>query len=359
MNIAIYGAQGIAYSVYLSLKKISPVEISCFVVTSKENNAGSICGIPVKEIELFSSELTQEDKDRTKVLIATPENTMDEIESTLKNHGFYHYVRVTSHRWSEMQRDAFMQNEEIRPLEIYPIGSDNAKVHIYKAMFYKDKKLSDSVRDTGNVTPIQVGAAQTDIRVADVLDCYGDNISEKNGNYSELTGLYWIWKNRVKSKYYGDECYYGLVHYRRIFELSDDDLLRLRDNDIDVVLPYPMPYSPNIEEHHKRYLASSEWNAVVQALTALYPEYLKEFKSIMGQEYFYNYNIILAKDTVLDEYCNWLFPILFLVEKLNDPDDKKKPNRYLGYVGETLETLYFMYNRKKLRIAHAGYRFIK
>ena len=104
------------------------------------------------------------------------------------------------------------------------------------------------------------------------------NISVKNVNYSELTALYWIWKNRLNV--FGNS-YYGLSHYRRILELSEDDLLRLESNNVDVVLPYPMPYEPNIEEHHKRYLAEVDWEALLAALKELQPEYAKAFPSIL------------------------------------------------------------------------------
>ena len=44
--------------------------------------------------------------------------------------------------------------------------------------------------------PLQVGcAAKPDYGY--LKDNTGDNISAKNSRYSELTGLYWIWKNHA------------------------------------------------------------------------------------------------------------------------------------------------------------------
>ena len=151
--------------------------------------------------------------------------------------------------------------------------------------------------------------------------------------------------------------YFGLVHYRRILDLSEEDILRLVDNGVDVVLPYPMPYEPNIEEHHKRYIKEADWKALLQALEEVQPTYAKRFPDVLGQQYLCNYNILLAKEQVLADYCAWLFPILERVEELSVPKGKERSDRYIGYMGETLLTLYFMVNKERLNIVYTGCRF--
>ena len=137
---------------------------------------------------------------------------------------------------------------------------------------------------------------------------------------------------------------------------SEDDLLRLLDNDVDAVLPYPMPYEPNIHAHHERYIKDVDWEALLMALKELQPEYAEYFPQVLEQEYLYNYNVILAKKAVLREYCEWLFPILERTEELSVPKGKDRADRYIGYMGETLETLYFIRNADRLNVVHTGCR---
>lgn len=357
MKLVIYGAQSIALGAYNAIKTIFPdMKIECFLVTAMGDNTPVLGGLPVRELGDFVLGMTQEEKDDVEVLIGTPENVMPAIEAGLIDAGLYNFVRLTSIRWADMQRDAFLKSGEYTPLSAYPIGYHKATLEVYKMSHYKDKPLSTVWTDASYIKKLQVGSALTDEKVAEINDAMGDNISDRNGNYSELTGLYWIWKNALPKL--AEESYCGLAHYRRMLELSEDDLLRFIDNNIDVVLPYPMPYEPSIEAHHLRYLSDCEWNAVLRALEELQPEYAEAFKGILKQGYFYNYNVILAKKEVLDNYCSWLFPLLFRIEEINDPNKEKSPNRYIGYVGETLETLYFMYNKNGLKVSHAGCRFL-
>lgn len=360
MDLVIYGAQSMALGAYEAIHNLYPSrEVKCFLVTRQGNNACSLRGIPVVELEVYADSLTQSEKDDIEVLIATPENVMSEIEAGLDACGLSCHVRLTSTRWAELMGYYYAASRRFLPLAALPMGYHEAELHIFMAKFYKDKPLSTAYHIPDWITPIQVGAALCQERVAGILDCDGENISAKNVNYSELTGLYWIWKNCLvhKSKDDTNE-FYGISHYRRILELSEDDRMKLVDNDVDVVLPYPMPYEPNIEKHHKRYLQDSDWDALVAALTELQPKYADYLPKVLQQQYLYHYNIILARKNVLADYCEWLFPILERVEDLSVPKGCDRQDRYIGYMGETLATLYFMRNKDELNIAYTGCRFL-
>lgn len=360
MDLVIYGAQAIALGAYEAIHNLYPVrKIRCFLVTERGDNAEYLSGVPVLELESFSRTLPEKEKADIEILIATPENIMPAIEHGLDACGLFCHVRLTSARWAQLMSYRYVCDREHLPLKALPVGYHKANMHMFMAKFYKDKPLAGGYDMPEWVTPIQVGAALCRERVANILDCDGENISSKNGNYSELTALYWMWKNRLAKPSADSEYeYYGLTHYRRILELTEDDVLKLTDNEVDVVLPYPMPYEPDIEAHHERYLKAEDWNAVRRAVLELAPDYAEAFSGVLKQRFFYNYNIVLARKKVLEEYCSWLFPILERVEELSIPRAADRSDRYMGYAGETLATLYFIFNKDRLNITHAGCRFL-
>lgn len=356
MKLAIYGAQGYALGAYEALKTLYPNRvIPCFLVSAMGNNATMLGNIPVKELSSFADETAIKDKHDIQILIATPENVQPEIEETLENFGFRNHRRLNSERWSELMKLFHIKMGRFLPLSALPVGYNMPFVRIYMARSHKDRPLKQNVAIPDYVFPLQVGAANSDERIADLTDNKGENISEKNVNYSELTGLYWMWKNKlcIDGSSDGEKGqYYGLGQYRRMLEFSSDDLLRLMDNDVDAVLPYPMPYEPNIHAHHERYLQDVDWKALLTALQELRPEYADYFPTVLEQQYLYNYNVILAKKKVLREYCEWLFPILERTEELSVPKGSEREDRFIGYMGESLETLYFIKNADRLNVTH-------
>lgn len=373
MKTIIFGAQGYALGTYEAMKTLYPErEIPFFMVSSLEGNPAMLAGVSVKELADVSTSFSDEEKKEIEVIIATPENVQQEIEEILDKYGFSNHSRLTSELWDELMDSFRAKSGDFTPLATYKAANaendneiqenaaaeqsfdkDNLGLKIFYARSHKDKELKTKIIRPDYMHPIQVGAANTDERIAEITDATGDNISAKNGNYCEITGLYWIWKNSLRDS---DSEYFGLAQYRRSFELTEDDLRRLFCNDIDVLLPYPLMYEPDINKHHERYLKDADWTALLTALKEVSPEYAEAFTGVLGQQWMYNYNVIIAKTQVLRDYCEWLFPILLRVEELSVPKGSERSDRYIGYMVEMLETLYFMRNRDKLKIAHKACR---
>ncbi len=356
MDIVIYGAQGYALSTYEAIKLLYPDrKVICFMVTEIGYNTITLGGIPVREIEDVTSSFTSKEKDNFEVIVATPENVQLEIAKTLENYGFKNYRCLDSNGWTELMQSFHSELGIFSPLSSNPVGFHNSTIMVYRATSDKDKPLKNPVNIPQYVHYLQVGRDCCNYSMADIVDNVGDNISGKNGNYSELTGLYWMWKNKLDLKEPEESFqYYGFEQYRRVLCLPEEDILRLADNDIDVILPYPLIYDPNIHAHHERYIKPCDWDALEKALNELHPEYMPCFKEILDQRFLFNYNVIFAKKKVLSDYCEWLFPILERVEELSVPKGIERNDRYIGYMGETLETLYFMRNKDRLKLALTG-----
>lgn len=340
-NIAIYGAQMVGVSVYYALKEIAPeCHIVGFIVSDCRNNPVEIDGVKVVCLDEFKDFDTQ-------ILIATPENHHAVIVKDLSQRGFHNYICINSEIEAQMMKCYYDRLGMFPSLIDLGNGTTKPEVCVYTSKCYKDQKLAEVLPGKSWIKPIQAGASLTDVRVADICDNEGDNISDKNVNYSELSAMYWIGKHVAHE-------YMGLFHYRRMLDICEDDFFKLPDNGVDVILPYPTVHYPNIEEHHKRYIKEDDWKAMQKALVELAPEYAKAMPKIFAGQYFYNYNMLIARQEVFKQYCDWLFPILERVEELSNPKGNERADRYIGYLGENLMTLFFMYHKDDLRIVHTG-----
>lgn len=344
-HIVVYGAQMVAVSVYYALKRLYPKKkVEAFLVSDPAGNPKQIDGISVIPIEKFPH------KDVT-VLIAAPENHHAAIMAKLDEKGFEHYICIDAQKEAALMERYYEDAGEFQTLHAQKKGSVKAQAVVYLSKFIKDKELCNPWEMPDFVHPIQAGAALNEKRIAALTDDVGENISAKNVNYSELTALYWIGKH-------ADAEYLGLFHYRRILDITPEDLYRLRENDVDVVLPFPTIQEPDCNAHHKRYVKDADWEAMEKALLECAPEYAKALPEIFADRYFYNYNMFLAKKEVWQDYCSWLFPILERTEELSVPKGSERADRYIGYLGENLTTLYFRYHRNDLRIVHTGRRML-
>lgn len=357
MKQYIFGAKAIAISVCKAWKAIYPEEgIQGFVVSDMAGNPKELLGLPVLQIDELAECQSQEEKVNTQMIIATPEDVHEAIVKTLQRYGYRSYKRMDSVEESELMEKYFRQQGRFRVLHDLPCGEEKAKISVYAAKFFKDKILSNPPVFPEYVHSILLGNAYNTDAVmkaqAEFVDDTGDHISEKNPNFCETTAFYWMWKNRLMPE---DE-YVGLYHYRRALDITDEDLYRLKAGDVDAVLQYPLLHLPDIREHHTRYVREEDWEAMLEAMRRLYPEYAARYEEIFSLPYFYNYNLIIAKKEVFAQYCEWLFSILFLTEQLSTPKGWERADRYTAYMSESLMTFYFLYHEKDLKIYHTGRR---
>lgn len=340
-KIAIYGAQMVAVSVYYALKQLEPQkEVVAFLVSDPAGNPKTVDGIPVIPLSQFETE-------NVEIVIATPENYHAEITAELEKRGFSSYICIDSKKEAALMERYYKSTGKFRTLHALKKGSERPEAAVYMSKFVGDRPLNHSWDMPDWVHPIQAGAALTEKRVAEITDDTGENISAKNGNYSELSAMYWIGRHAHAE-------YMGLFHYRRVLDITEEDLYRLRENSVDVILPYPTLQEPDCNAHHRRYIREADWKVTLAVLQEYAPEYAKALPEIFAEKYFYNYNMFLAREKVYKDFCDWLFPILARIEKRSEPKGNERKDRYLGYIGENLTTLYFRYHRNDLNIVHTG-----
>lgn len=82
------------------------------------------------------------------------------------------------------------------------------------------------------------------------------------------------------------------------------------------------------------------------------PEEYGRFAAILRTPYLYNYNMLIARKEVFDDYCGWIFPLLKEITKKSEEIEGDRLPRYIGRIGEVLTSLYFMRNRKGWKITH-------
>lgn len=181
-------------------------------------------------------------------------------------------------------------------------------------------------------------------------DDTGENISERNPKFCELTGLYWAWKNL-------DADYLGLVHYRRHFSgkrfgrkaeriLTKPRLERLLAEN-DVILPKKRRYYiETVYSHYAHTFDAAHLDRAREAVAGKYPEYLPAFDRVMRSRKAHMFNMFVMKRELADRYCAWLFDLLFALEKeIGTEGMTAFEARLFGRVGERLLDVWLETNR--------------
>ena len=191
-------------------------------------------------------------------------------------------------------------------------------------------------------------------------DNTGDNISEKNPSFCELTALYWIWKNDKESSIV------SLEHYRRLFLSKKGNLFHyhylskgetkslMGKYDLMVRTPYYFRNYDNLWEEYSSDHDESDLIKTRAILTKQHPEYLPSFDFVMKKAKTASFlNMFLGKKEIVDSYCEWLFPILFSLEKEIDLSKKNTyQKRIFGFLSERLFNVWINFNKNKIRVGY-------
>lgn len=205
------------------------------------------------------------------------------------------------------------------------------------AVYIITHKAFNKLSEKGYKT-LLVGANKGHI-FGDCFDDEGDNISEKNKYYCELTGLYWIWKN-VKDDYI------GIVHYRRYFSRSLKKTKLLSEEEIkhklrkyDIILPNRVNlFQPVEKQFSKMYVSDPNILKLIrESVFEKSPEYIKYYDDVMSGWDVYFCNMMICSKELFDNYCEWLFSILFVLEcKVDMTMYDNYQKRLFGFVSERL-----------------------
>lgn len=360
-KIYIAGAHSRAITTGYYLKYLDPsIEIVAYLYDNDENNPTEVEGVPVLKID-ENSKLDVE----IVVYLGMRGVNQEHITHTLQKCGMKHIIPVDVKLDMDLRNRYLTQyfaehNRKYDKIYNYDTEEDASMIAdkrqatVYVANSAFDKPLNTPYRLNDNEKILQVGSALTDERIdASFFDNTGDNISEKNKQFCELTALYWIWKNAKDDMV-------GLVHYRRHFILPENWKQIMAGEKIDVVLPVPLYVHPSLEANYRDRHVESKWDNMLEYFKVNRPDEFQELDAFFKETGLYSpCNMLIARKDVLDELCEWLFPVLFYVADKGGILDDAYQNRYPGFISERLITYFFEKNRDRFKVVYADKNFLE
>ena len=218
------------------------------------------------------------------------------------------------------------------------------KLKIFCAYHKKDKEIPIWKSDC--VEPIQVGRAISKEDLGIIGDDTGDNISHKNQNYCEMTGLYWVWKNYLPNN--PDLEYVGSAHYRRFLDFCDykktgriyydafskifkkfynaKNIEKYLDADIIVSKQRDLGDKTVIQDYLGFHPNIYSIDKMIEIVLAKYPQHKKIIMDTLNGNSGYFYLNFVMKREIFEDFMEWTFQLTDEFEK------DTKWNNYYKYV---------------------------
>lgn len=182
-------------------------------------------------------------------------------------------------------------------------------------------------------------------------DNVGENISNFNNFYNELTGIYWVFKNIDNFK---DVDNFGFVHYRRFFIFNkynkfikvekniNRDLINVTNKQIesilkdhDFIVPY-VNHTKSVAAHYNKAHPNFDIGKIRNIIKAKKPEYNDAAQRYLFGKQEFLYNMFVFSKEIFIKYCEFIFPILEEVLKTNKNKDRL-------YISERLTGIFVTY----------------
>ena len=199
-------------------------------------------------------------------------------------------------------------------------------------------------------------------------DDTGDNISDLNPYLSEMTVLYWVWKNAPQTEYV------GFAHYSRFFTLPDSektdrspenytsiirskshiltmqeaiDLLQNCDILVRKVLVYPASFRFR-DENSVGYKIASKY------IEKYSPKSLQLLRIIDSGQHRIARSMFFTRWKVFDEYCKWMFSFLIPSAKeyaqiASSQNWNSQTNRYNAVLSEEMTQVFLTENNLRIK----------
>lgn len=230
--------------------------------------------------------------------------------------------------------------------------------------------------------PLFCGSGLGKMSFPHLKDDSGVHISEKNEFFSELTGIYWVWKNTSQE-------ITGFCHYRRYFtcrtepwfyrlkyfvthpfkfQLGNNPLIYVNDVDkysnwilslreaelilesSDVILPRARVFRYSLKKHYQKYHSPFDLELIERILQERYPEFVPTWHLVLEGNMLYANNMFILKSPLYQEFMAWWFDVLFRFESVADLESYTGyQRRILGFLGERLLTLWVIHKGLKVK----------
>lgn len=187
----------------------------------------------------------------------------------------------------------------------------------------------------------------------------GENINHLNRFYSEMTTMYWVWKNKKRSKYV------GFCHYRRRFT----HFMEIEHGECQVMEMVSFPFT--VFQHYKDAHNYNDFYDIVDILNEKYGKDNKYSEYMLNSKTFIPFCSYIMHYDDFESLCGFFFPILFEFDRrhglnMNEEsywakaekdfryDKKEYQCRAVSFLAERLISCYIVCNMKAVCVKALG-----